>query len=166
VIGGLLLSNRCVVCASRETRLLDSLHSSQFIFQRNPIPPPSLLRNSNAKISNRIGRITEGLLLDVSETVDIVEPIAKFSDKLKGKEGVGQIFNVGLEDWSPIQSDDLRYDLIWNQWCVGHLTDAQLVMYLEKCRKALKDGGLVVVKENLSTNGEDVFDELDSSVTR
>jgi len=30
----------------------------------------------------------------------------------------------------------------------------------------LKEGGFVVVKENMSMTGEDVFDELDSSVTR
>ncbi|KAG4428789.1 hypothetical protein IFR05_015729 [Cadophora sp. M221] len=113
-----------------------------------------------------IGRITEGLLLGIATTVDIVEPIAKFADNLKDKEGVGNIFNVGLEDWSPEQPSDTKYDLIWNQWCLGHLTDAQLQLYLEKCAKALVEGGLVVVKENLSTSGEDMFDELDSSVTR
>jgi protein N-terminal methyltransferase len=73
---------------------------------------------------------------------------------------------VGLEDWTPSSSEDPKYDLIWNQWCLGHLTDSQLITYLEKCGKALRQGGLVVVKENLSTSGEDVFDELDSSVTR
>jgi len=109
-----------------------------------------------------IGRITEGLLLKIAETVDIVEPISKFSDNLKGKDGIGKIFNVGLEDWSP----EAKYDLIWNQWCLGHLTDAQMVTYLGKCGNAVKDGGMVIVKENMSTNGEDVFDELDSSVTR
>lgn len=116
--------------------------------------------------SYRIGRITEGFLLGIATTVDIVEPIAKFTDNLKGKEGVGKIFNIGLGDWSPEQSSDTKYDLIWNQWCLGHLTDAQLQTYLEKCAKALVEGGLVVVKENLSTSGEDRFDELDSCVTR
>ena len=91
-----------------------------------------------------------------------MEPISKFSDNLRDKDGIGKICNVGLEDWSP----EAKYDLIWNQWCLGHLTDAQLVMYLGKCGSALKDGGMVIVKENMSTNGEDVFDELDSSVTR
>jgi len=114
----------------------------------------------------RIGRITEGLLLGLAETVDIVEPIAKFSDTLKGKEGVGRVFNVGLEEWSPEGSGELKYDLIWNQWCLGHLTDTQLVTYLEKCQKGLKKEGWIIVKENLSTSGEDVFDETDSSVTR
>jgi protein N-terminal methyltransferase len=114
-----------------------------------------------------IGRITEGLLLLVSETVDIVEPIAKFSSALQGKDGVGEIFNVGLEDWSPSSADESKYDLIWNQWCLGHLTDAQLIEYLQKCGKVLRDGGWIIVKENLvGPDGEDVFDELDSSVTR
>jgi protein N-terminal methyltransferase len=85
---------------------------------------------------------------------------------LKGKPGVGEIFNVGLESWSPQESEESKYNLIWNQWCLGHLTDAQLTIYLEKCQKVLKTDGLIIVKENMSTNGEDVFDELDSSVTR
>lgn len=119
-----------------------------------------------ANLSNSIGRITEGLLLSIASTVDIVEPIAKFADNLRGKEGIGRILNVGLESWSPEQSSETKYDLIWNQWCLGHLTDAQLQSYLTKCLTMLKEGGLVIVKENLSTTGEDLFDELDSSVTR
>jgi protein N-terminal methyltransferase len=114
----------------------------------------------------RIGRITEGLLLGIAEKVDIVEPIAKFSDNLKGKSGIGEIFNIGLEDWSPKESDESKYDLIWNQWCLGHLTDAQLTTYLEKCQTVLRTNGLIIVKENMSTSVEDLFDELDSSVTR
>ena len=104
--------------------------------------------------------------MNIAETVDIVEPISKFSDSLKGKEGVGEIFNTGIEDWTPSPSDDSRYDLVWSQWCLGYLTDAQLVVYLEKCGKMLKEGGLVVVKENLSTGEDDIFDKVDSSVTR
>lgn len=95
-----------------------------------------------------------------------MEPIAKFSDVLKGKAGVGKIFNTGLEDWSPEDSDERMYDLIWNQWCVGHLTDVQLVSYLEKCGRAINEDGLIIIKENLSTNDDDIFDEVDSSVTR
>lgn len=115
---------------------------------------------------NSIGRITEGMLLNVSEVVDIVEPISKFSENLKDQEGVGNIFNDGLEDWMPSESEEFKYDLIWNQWCLGHLTDAQLITYLEKCRRVLKKDGWIVVKENMSTTGEDIFDELDSCVTR
>jgi protein N-terminal methyltransferase len=118
----------------------------------------------------RIGRITQGLLLDVAQTVDVIEPIAKFTKALDDQDGVGQIFNIGLEEWRP--ADDATYDLMWNQWCVGHLTDQQLVEYLERCKGVLRrdeDGkttGVIVLKENLSSSGSDLFDKQDSSVTR
>lgn len=114
--------------------------------------------------ARRIGRITRGLLLDVAKQIDVVEPIAKFTEALHGVPGVRDIANVGLEKWHP--KPDRRYDLVWVQWCVGHLTDDQLVQLLVRCRDALNPHGLVVIKENLSTTGADVFDEEDSSVTR
>jgi hypothetical protein len=115
-------------------------------------------------IQTSIGRITTGLLLSIATTVDIVEPISKFTEPLSGTPGIGEIFNTGLESWTP--SSDPGYDLIWNQWCLGHLTDEQLVEYFKKCGDALKEGGFVIVKENLSSGEDDVFDEVDSSVTR
>lgn len=113
-----------------------------------------------------IGRVTEGLLLDgIAEQVDVVEPIAKFTAALQGKAGVRRIFNMGLEDWQPAEGD--QYDLIWVQWCAGHLNDKQLVRFLERCKSALNpDHGVIVLKENNSTSGEDEFDDMDSSVTR
>lgn len=91
--------------------------------------------------------------------------MVKFSDELRGTPGVGEIHNVGLEKWQP--TEGAVYDLIWIQWCIGHLTDQQLVEFLETCKTVLeKDQGVIVFKENLSTWGEDQFDELDSSVTR
>ncbi|KAK4507535.1 hypothetical protein PRZ48_001270 [Zasmidium cellare] len=113
-----------------------------------------------------IGRITKGFLSKVAETVDIVEPVVPFTDQVKDEPCVGKIYNVGLESWK--QDDGVVYDVVWNQWCVGQLTDAQLVEYLRRLPKIVKEGGWIVVKENLSNNyvGEDVYDETDSSVTR
>lgn len=140
-----------------------------------------------------IGRITEGLLLSVAERVDVVEPVAKFTEglvKRRGElEGLGKVVNVGLESWDPRgkvegkegngehdgtveDDDDEGYDLIWNQWCLGHLTDDQLTEYLKRCRDGLRKGGVVVVKENLVLSGgpwgegQDQYDDTDSSVTR
>ncbi|KAI1056464.1 hypothetical protein LB507_002431 [Fusarium sp. FIESC RH6] len=114
---------------------------------------------------DRIGRITEGLLLKVADKVDVVEPVVKFTDVLKTKPGVGQIYNVGLEKWFPSEGE--CYDLIWIQWCIGHLKDEEVVQFLERCKSVLeKEHGVIVLKENLSTWGEDQFDELDGSVTR
>lgn len=102
--------------------------------------------------------------MDVADVVDIIEPVTKFTDALKGKPGVREVFSVGLEGWQP--AEGTRYGLIWTQWCVGHLTDAQLVRFLQLCKDALDSDGIIVIKENLSTAVSDLFDETDSSVTR
>lgn len=113
-----------------------------------------------------IGRITKGFLNKAAEKVDIVEPVKAFTDQLIDEPCVGTIYNVGLQEWQPEGSG--RYDVVWNQWCVGQLTDVQLVAYLKSLPAILKEGGWIIVKENLSNNhlGEDVYDETDSSVTR
>lgn len=124
-----------------------------------------------------IGRITSGLLVSVAEVVDVVEPIQKFADvivdsELKREGRVGEVYVQGLEDWRPREGE---YDIVWNQWCLGHLTDVQLVEYLQRAARALRrkgteDGQLswIMVKENLSTDayGDDIFDQDDSSITR
>ncbi|KAH7078998.1 alpha-N-methyltransferase NTM1 [Paraphoma chrysanthemicola] len=135
-----------------------------------------------------IGRITKGLLLGVAKRVDIVEPVKKFTDELvqslgngeyagdgeskHGKGQVGEVINLGLQDWIP---EVASYDVIWNQWCLGHLTDAQLVIYLRRCTAGLRPAegdepskSWIIVKENMSTDigHKDIYDEEDSSVTR
>ncbi|EYE98075.1 DUF858 domain protein [Aspergillus ruber CBS 135680] len=116
-----------------------------------------------------VGRVTEGFLSHVCEGVDAVEPVGKFTDvihesQLKKDGVVGDIYTMGIEDWYP----EKKYDLIWTQWCVGHLTDVQLVDYIVRCREALNETGILVLKENLSTDldGVDMYDDEDSSVTR
>lgn len=124
-----------------------------------------------------IGRITKGLLVDVAETVDIVEPIAKFAAEVANSEykasgRVDQIFVQGLEDWSPPANK--KYGVIWNQWCLGHLTDEQLSQYLRRAARGLSgwngekgEKGWIMVKENLTgMEGPNVFDARDSTVTR
>jgi protein N-terminal methyltransferase len=111
-----------------------------------------------------IGRITEGLLAEVAEHIDVVEPVTKFTAVLKDKVRVRHVYNVGLQEWAPAEGQ--TYDLVWTQWCVGYLNDEQLVAYLQRCREVLTPEGIIVVKENIKSTGDDLFDELDSSVTR
>nr|OQO24180.1 hypothetical protein B0A51_07818 [Rachicladosporium sp. CCFEE 5018] len=118
-----------------------------------------------------IGRVTTGFLSKVAEVVDVVEPVKVLTDQLTpGEGGVGRIFNLGLEDFPPSAAEEEvgPYDLIWNQWCVGQLPDATFISYLKRLPSLLAPGGWIVVKENLSNHylGEDVYDEVDSSVTR
>ncbi|KAM0792305.1 hypothetical protein ACM66B_004993 [Microbotryomycetes sp. NB124-2] len=68
------------------------------------------------------------------------------------------------------------YDLIMIQWCIGHLSDEQLVDFLRRSRKALRQDeqgchGYIVLKENICKDTESggagvIFDDDDSSVTR
>ncbi|KAF2691631.1 hypothetical protein K458DRAFT_285377 [Lentithecium fluviatile CBS 122367] len=134
---------------------------------KRPLPPLNRVADCGAGV----GRITTGFLLNVSRTVDIVEPVTKFTDNLanrkEGRGQVGQIISLGLQDWRPEVG---AYNAIWHQWCLGHLTDRQLVEYFKRCKEGLvKEGpAWIVVKENMSTDigKRDIFDEIDSSVTR
>jgi protein N-terminal methyltransferase len=112
-----------------------------------------------------IGRVTTGLLTSIADKVDVIEPVAKFTASLEGNPDVGNIFNTGLEYWEPLP--DVIYDLIWIQWCATYLDDESLIKFLERCMSVLNpDQGVIVVKENLSSSGEDFTEEYDGSVTR
>ncbi|KAI0362138.1 hypothetical protein OH77DRAFT_1466527 [Trametes cingulata] len=80
---------------------------------------------------------------------------------------------LGRVGYVPDGEDDLDsgFDVVWCQWCLGALNDADLVAFFRRSKAALRDParGLIVVKENLcSEKGEPraVFDESDSSLTR
>lgn len=122
-----------------------------------------------------VGRVTKGFLSEIAEVVDIVEPVVQLTNVITQsdafaslrKDGViGKIYNEGLESWEPPRKT--KYALVWNQWCLGQLTDQQLIEYFERIQKHVMPGGWIVVKENMSTDphGKDIFDETDSSVTR
>lgn len=114
-----------------------------------------------------IGRITKRLLLPLFKTVDLVDVTQEFLDKAKtylGDDGkrVGNYFCCGLQDFVP---ESGRYDVIWIQWVIGHLTDDHLIDFLRRCQKALRPNGLIVIKDNVSYEGV-IPDEEDSSVCR
>ncbi|CAL1704703.1 unnamed protein product [Somion occarium] len=86
----------------------------------------------------------------------------------KGTHIVGRVGYVSPED-----DLDSKFDVIWCQWCLGHLNDQDLGAFFRRCRKALRDpeNSIIMVKENLCTDMEDggpktIFDESDSSLTR
>lgn len=83
-----------------------------------------------------IGRITKDLLTKYFLQVDVVEPDEKFISSIKDFVGeqnsskVCNLYQVGLQEFVPVR----KYDVIWNQWVLGYLTDADLVSYLNRCR--------------------------------
>lgn len=159
----------------------DLQSSSNFLSKlrlRSRTHPPGPKLKRVADCGAGIGRVTLGFLSNVAAVVDVVEPVAKFTERItEGEEfeevrergGVGRVWNVGLEDWdAEVKNRAEGYDLIWNQWCLGQLKDKDLVRYLGKSKGWLTQGGWIVVKENLSNDKQevDIYDEVDSSVTR
>ncbi|KAJ7988155.1 hypothetical protein DPEC_G00320680 [Dallia pectoralis] len=114
-----------------------------------------------------IGRITKRLLLPLFKTVDLVDVTQEFLDQARtylGEESkrVENYFCYGLQDFIP---QDARYDVIWIQWVIGHLTDDHLVEFLRRCRGGLRPDGIIVIKDNVAYEGV-IPDEVDSSVCR
>ncbi|KAK8058213.1 hypothetical protein PG994_008661 [Apiospora phragmitis] len=92
-----------------------------------------------------IGRVTEGLLVNITDHVDVIEPVTKFTAALQEKRKVRTVFSMGLEEWQPTES--VHYDLVWTQWCVGYLMNPV--------------GGVIVIKENLNSADGDYIDPVD-----
>lgn len=114
-----------------------------------------------------IGRITKRLLLPLFKTVDMVDVTDEFLSKAKsflGEDGkrIGDYFCCGLQDFVP---EPNRYDVIWIQWVIGHLTDSHLVDFLKRCKASLRPNGLIVIKDNMAHEGV-IMDEVDSSICR
>jgi len=155
---------------------VDLQGSSNFfgkVRRKSSIYPVSQKLDRVADCGAGIGRITKGFLFKVARTVDIVEPVVKLTDiitksedfeGLRLKGSIGEVYNVGLQDWSP----SIQYDMVWNQWCLGQLPDTQLRLYFQRIKQYIKKGGWIIVKENMSSDpdGLDIFDENDNSVTR
>jgi len=147
--------------------------SSTFLrsFLYNPSDPTSRTgRLCACDCGSGIGRVTKHLLLRFFTHVDLVDSNLRFllfAQKALLSEHVasGQVerfIHTGLQDFSPEHD---RYDVIWCQWVLSHLTDDDLVSFLKRCKCALRPNGLICVKENVSRE-DYLVDSKDSSVIR
>jgi protein N-terminal methyltransferase len=94
-------------------------------------------------------------------------PLQSF-DPARPKRNTEELQRLG---YVPGDDDsDLGFDIVWCQWCLGHLNDEDLVTFLKRSAAALRDPtSLIVVKENLCSEKKaprTVFDDRDSSWTR
>ncbi len=122
-----------------------------------------------ADLGAGVGRVTQNLLCRHFDSVDVFEPVQHFLTEAETRitaspaPGRAVAFHcLPLQDFEPPAG---RYDVIWAQWCLGHLTEADLVRFFRRCQAGLKPGGVLVVKENNCRVGEEL-DEEDSSLTR
>ncbi|TFK54766.1 DUF858-domain-containing protein [Heliocybe sulcata] len=97
------------------------------------------------------------------------------SGKYLGRVGYQNTSNDDSENQPAAIPEDMDsgFDVIWCQWCLGHLSDPDLVSFLRRCQPALRNptNGFIIVKENTCSDTPDGgprshFDEEDSSITR
>ncbi|XP_059440274.1 alpha N-terminal protein methyltransferase 1 [Corylus avellana] len=120
-----------------------------------------------------IGRVTKNLLIRYFNEVDLLEPVSHFLETARENlapenhtfsdmHKATNFFCMPLQEFTPNAG---RYDVIWVQWCIGHLTDDDFVTFFKRAKAGLKPGGFIVLKENIARTGF-VLDNEDRSITR
>lgn len=118
-----------------------------------------------------IGRVTQRLLLQFADQVDLLEQNQAFLDKSvelldKNNSKIGLRICSNLQSFDPADHER-TYDLIWCQWVTGYLTDEDLTKFFIRCKNSLvPKHGMIVVKDNVTQGNEGTVDMDDSSVTR
>lgn len=116
-----------------------------------------------------VGRTARALLAPICGTVDLLEQDAKFLAKAQRDmpaDKAGLFFCQPLQRFEPGAE---RYQIVWVQWVLNYLTDADLAVFLRRAAAALASDGLLFVKENMLADEPEAtcaFDAEDSSVTR
>ncbi|KAF5381104.1 hypothetical protein D9615_003998 [Tricholomella constricta] len=113
-------------------------------------------------------------IADQTKSVTILQGTLQEFDPLNPHR-VTFLDRVGYQPPRPTDDVNMGFDIIWCQWCLGHLSDPDLVAFLRRSHAALREmekgRSLIVVKENLCQDLDDgsactLFDEQDSSLTR
>ena len=105
------------------------------------------------------------------QVVDLVDQNEEFLFTAKSKlsplsnerHRLGEMYTCGLQDFDPQPN---KYDAIWCQWVLMHLTDDDLYSFLLRCKSSLRPNGIIFVKENVSRDDEPEIDADDCSVAR
>ncbi|CAE7215162.1 unnamed protein product [Rhizoctonia solani] len=169
-------------------------------------PPFVTHTPSDTQGDSGIGRVTACTLLPLVDDVVLVEPaehfISKAMDDAPDWQGISDLtksvtfVQMPLQSFDasqPVPADSFRigcgadlsnpevgYDVVWCQWCLGHLTDTDLVKFLKQAKMALRapedprhprSAGVIVLKENTTEDGENgepvsIYAEDDSTFTR
>lgn len=170
---------------------LDALHSrdvstsAKFLYSIPDLPH----RQRALDVGAGIGRVSKHLLLPNFDVVDMLEQSMAYvkesitfiesarvdSDSPRKLGKIGRRIVCGMQEFNTTGitgrdgvltgSLEEEYDVIWIQWCVIYLTDDDFVSFLKQCVKALKKGGVIVIKDNVARSGF-LVDKDDSSVMR
>jgi len=148
-----------------ETNGPDLRESRRFLNLLRRLPaPPSF--GTVLDCGAGIGRVTRGLLLQCFQRVDLVEPNGRLLEMARREVNdsrAERYITSTLQQFSPEWD---RYDVIWAQWVLLYLADDDLVQFLVRCKRSLRDRGVICVKENVVLKGNWVVDKEDNSIAR
>lgn len=134
----------------------------------------ALARSSTINADLSRGHSSWPGIADQTKSVTILQGTLQEFDPL-APHRVKFLDRVGFQPSRPADEIGAGFDVIWCQWCLGHLNDCDLVAFFRRSHNALRDSkagkSLIVVKENICWDredgtGESIFDEQDSSLTR
>jgi protein N-terminal methyltransferase len=108
-------------------------------------------------------------IADISKSVTFLQGTLQACDPARPSQTATFRARVGHKPLSP--DDESGFDVVWCQWCLAYMSDVDLVAFLKRSQAALRNGGTIVVKDNLCKDGDGgvpaiSFDAEDSSVTR
>jgi protein N-terminal methyltransferase len=110
-------------------------------------------------------------IADGSKSVTFLQGTLQDCDPAHPRRTATFLDRIGYTPLSP--DDESGFDVVWCQWCLTYMKDADLVTFLKRSQAALRrEGpGVIVVKENVCKDGEGgipeaCFDEDDSGITR
>ena len=111
-------------------------------------------------------------LADQSKSVTILQgTLQEFDPQIPHR--MRFLDRVGYQSPRPTEDIKSGFDVIWCQWCLGHLSNVDLVAFFQRSHASLRKNNhsVIVVKENVCSDGPDgsaqmMFDEQDSSLTR
>ena len=116
----------------------------------NYLKEKQIIKNNKKALdcASGIGRVTEYVLIEFYDKIDLFEQEDNFINKMKEK--FCNNFHIGNIEKNTLQNYifKCKYDLIWIQWCLENLNKNDIISFLLKCKKNLNENGIIVIKEN------------------
>ena len=143
-------------------------------FQDNPVLDQESIDAEDETLEEIDFRVAWKGIQEKRTSVTLIQSTHQSLDPSNPLSSARFIGRVGHKP-SPNELEDIdsKFDLIWCQWSLGHLSNPDLVLFLGRAKQALRGPeGVIVIKENVcieiggSTTGGVVFDDQDSSLTR
>ncbi len=148
----------------------DDEKESLQVLKRLQSSRPEMSWDRAADLGGGIGRVTKAVLAKYFKTVDLIEQNATLAslaqeEYLSGCSQLGAVTACGLQDWQPGADS---YDCVWVQWVAGYILDPHFIQLLRCISTALRPGGVLVVKENVTHTATAALwmDHADASTIR